>query len=215
MAVSSVAMLLANKGVTAVTRSFAAATGNGSDLTTYTFTAHAIGAAASNRKVVVAATGRMGSGIQVSSLTVGGVSATSAVSSGSGTSHSSIWVVDFPTGTTADIVVTFSGGAARCAVAVWAMYGAGSSTPTATATDTTSPFSQSLTTPVGGVAFGVITSSDPAGITWANLTEDVDANYPDASQLYSAGSKESVAGDTSTITASPTDGAMCLAAFGP
>src|SRR5262249_15454055 len=114
-----------------------------------------------------------------------------------------------------DIVVTWGGTVVRCAISVWAMYGAGSSTPTATATDTSSPFSQSLTIPVGGVAFGAITSSDPAGITWTNLTEDVDANYPDASQLYSAASKESEAGDTSTVTASASDGAMCLAAFGP
>lgn len=198
-----------------VTRTFAAATASTSDLTTYTFSAHALGTAAANRKTVVCVMARAGAAISVSSLTVDGVSATRAIrSAASGTSQAEIWVADTPSNTTGDIVVTWSGGAARCAIAVYAMYGAGSSTPTATAVDVAVPMSQSLTIPVGGAAFGCMTSSDNITVTWTNLTEDADATYE--SQVYTSASKESALGETSTISvASPTDGAFCAAAFGP
>lgn len=198
-----------------VTRTFAASTGDGSDLTTYNYVGVSISTAASNRKVVVCCMSRAAGAIN--SVTVAGVSATLAVSADGSNANSEIWVADVPTGTTANIDVVYSTGKVRAAIAVYAMYGAASSTPTNTYTDTATPWSQSINVPAGGVAFACQCNSDNLAFTWAGLTEDYDADFPDAAQSYTGASAEFSAAQTGlTVSVStPTDGAMAIATFGP
>lgn len=92
------------------------------DRTVYTFAAQPIGAASADRRVVVAIGSRTSS---LSSVTIGGVAAAVDVSD---TTPDQIYICSavVPTGTTADVVVTFTAGIARCAIGMWMIDGAAS-----------------------------------------------------------------------------------------
>lgn len=173
----------------AATRTATANSASASDLTTYTFAGLSIGSTTVGRKVVAVFTARSGSSISLSSCTIGGVSAT-CTTLVTGNSAIAIAVADLTSGTTADIVPTWSAAAARCAVAVYAMYGAASNTPSATGSDTTDPFTYSLTCAAGSVVFGGATDADATTFTSTNLTEDVDSTTNYDGQTYSFSSAE-------------------------
>lgn len=92
------------------------------NLTVYTFSAVAIGAAAANRIVVVDA--HADEGGDLVSMTIGGISATIAVSAAATDEFAVIAYAVVPTGTTADIVVTWTSGALRCMIGAWRLTGA-------------------------------------------------------------------------------------------
>lgn len=203
-----------------VTKAFNAVVNDTADLSTYTFVGASLGTAAGDRKIVVTIHGRSTnpSTRTISSVTIAGVAATAAVSvSNTIGDRAAVYVADVPTGTTGDIVVVFNDTMQKCIVGSYAMYGAGSSTPTATATDIASTYSQSLTIPAGGVAFAIASVQASASTTWAGLTEDFDSNI---SSEVDSGASLQTATLQSGLTVSATftagsDGIMVMAAFGP
>lgn len=142
------------------------------DLTTYTFSARAIGTAAASRKVVVGVVGD-GSTATVSTLTVGGVSATLVQRLQNGVETTELWQAAVSTGATADIVVTWSVGQLRMAIGVWAVYDAASAAY-ATATSIANPPSTTINVPAGGVLIGVSNVQETGSWLWTNLTERYD-----------------------------------------
>jgi len=163
-----------------ITLAFQEADNSTSNLTTYTFSGKALGTAASNRQIVVLVSGHGTSNTTVSTVTVGGVSATELVyaQQATGTQIKAIWIASVPTGTTGDVVVTFAAGKGSCGIGVYALYGASSSAH-ATQTDTTystDTVSVSIDVPAGGVCFAIGTGTAiDASTTWTGLTEDYDA----------------------------------------
>lgn len=94
-----------------------------SDLTTYTFAAQPIGDAAADRRVHVGVGGSQ-SIRTISSVTIGGVTATQNIQhSGDQASTAAIYTANVPTGTTADVVVVWSGGQQRCGIGIWSSTG--------------------------------------------------------------------------------------------
>jgi hypothetical protein len=162
--------------------SFAASTGSSTNLTVYTFSGHAIGTEAANRKVVVV-TGSVGGTALVTSLTVAGNSASLVKEQRDTVANervTSMWQVDVSSGTTGDIVVTWAGAKTACAVGVWAVYGAAASTSDTGAADEGTPAALTITIPANGVCIGGSICNTPAA--WALLTErhddpDIDANF--------------------------------------
>lgn len=148
-----------------------------SDLTTYTFTSKSLGTAQAGRKIIVVVGGLSGGSITISSVTVAGNSATAVVNPSSSTGPAGIFIIDDSTNATGNIVVTFSGGSARCGIGVFAAYGLNSSTATATIDTTSDPGTGTLNITAGGVAVGY-RLSDTYGTTptytWTNLTESFD-----------------------------------------
>lgn len=116
-----------------ITGSQTAYTSDTGGSSTHTFTSQAIGAAASNRTVVVGVTGQSwGTSTGITSVTIGGVSATQIVNQNfvaASNSGAAIWSAIVPTGTTATIVVVFNGTptTGRTGLFVWALYGVGTS----------------------------------------------------------------------------------------
>lgn len=95
--------------------------GDPADLTTYTFSGRAVGAAAADRYVLVGAAWRNGAGLDrnIASATIGGNPATIwTPNSHSAANGVAIIGASVPTGTTADIVITFNAGNSRCCIAV-------------------------------------------------------------------------------------------------
>lgn len=166
-----------------------AATPDASDLTTYTFASQNIGAAASDRLVIVAysSINGNGTGVGISSVTIGGVTATIAHSSGTNVSAGLAWAL-VPTGTTASIVLTFAIGQTNCVAATYRLTGQQSSTAFDTDTPAggaTAARSASIDVPAGGC---VIASAGEAAVsmTWTGATEDQDSSNGSSASKTSA-----------------------------
>lgn len=136
----------------------------------HSFTSTATGTAAPSREVFVA----VYNGV-VSAVTVGGISATLVESA---SSSLTLWRAAVPTGTTATVEVTFTGGGGRLLISVWAAYNLLSTTPFDTASYAASStpasnHSTTIDTAGGGIliaaAAAVITSGD-GGPSWTGAT---------------------------------------------
>jgi hypothetical protein len=190
------------------TRELTAQSTDSTDLTTYTFASQGLGTETSDRFIVVAINGTpTATPRSVSSVTVGGVSASVVVTANS-SGLTEMWQTakvsnGGPTGTSGTVVVTFSGSMFNAQIAVYAVKGAGSNTPTATATDTSAPLSQSLSVPAGGVAIaGARAAVTPGDTTWGGLTEDTDQLGDGGISRGSSASAEFTSAATPTIAAS-------------
>jgi len=142
----------------------------------YTFSSQAVGTAGSNRDVAVCVTLR-GNSTSPTSVTVGGTNLSQAVSSIASSDVAEIWIGAIPTGTTADVVVTFSASQSRCAVNTYAIYDLVSTTPSDTATSSADPASLNMDIPSGNsIALGCAYTNTTSDATWTGLTEDNDSS---------------------------------------
>ena len=191
------------------------------DLTTYTFSSAALGTAAADRIIVVSVTTKASGGAArtVSSLTIGGVSGTEIAALTTGGVNIAMWYAAVPTGTTGDIVVTWSGACQECGCGVWAVYGAASSP-----TDFDSAYNGDATTvantitiPAGGVGIMGMRSSGVSTHTIDNVTENYDAqagDFPQAGGSDAFAELQTELVITTTISASQVASAIS-SAWGP
>ena len=164
-----------------VTGSFASSAGTSAapNATTFTFSGVALGTAATDRHIVIAALTATASAADANTVTVAGESASLVVrASGGDNSRAELWIVALPSGTTGDVVITWSTAKDRCGYAAWAMYGANASAhDTATDGDTTPSFT--IDVPAGGYLIAAATqtgSSSTPTATWTGVTENFDEN---------------------------------------
>lgn len=196
-------------------------------LTTYTYTSKAIGSALVGRIIIVAVDSPgNGSSRTISSVTCGGVTMNAVASSfveGTGGAQFSpigLFSLQVDTGTTATIVVTWSGAMSRSGIGVFAAYGLSSGTATAAATSTANPGTNSINVSAGGVlvaAACVFHTATAITFTWTNLTERYDAQFSSSNVGHtgasdSFGSAQTSLAVTATATAF-TAGAFTMAAF--
>ena len=156
----------------------------GTDTTTYTFTAQNLGTAAADRTIIVVGHARVGSvpGVTVSSVTVGGVSATIDVSKVQATANSTVAFIAraaVPSGTTGDVVVTLSSGALRAAIALYRVTGGSVSVKSSDSAGVGSGSNPTLTTgtlttaPGGILIQGVsVANSAASALSAVSWTED-------------------------------------------
>lgn len=182
---------------------------DGTDTSNYTFSTRAIGTAASNRYVVAAIGIANSSPPTISSVTIGGVSAT-LVTQVTGTyERTAFYIAAVPTGTTATVVVNTSG-SLRCNIGLWALYDLSSATATDTDSSTSSTGSVNLDISAGGVAIGfsnTFTSASARTFTWSNLTENFDVAYEGNNQSVSGASAAFATAQSGlTISSTPSAG---------
>lgn len=146
----------------------------------YTFSGASIGDANANRMVVIVANGGT-AGVNLSDITIDGNSASVPISA----AGSALGYLAFPSGSTADIVVSFSGTQSNCSIMV---YRGITANPTPDDTD--------IATVIGGTQSGAITGTIASGgfavvysfidsttdqsCTWTGATEN-DELFPEAS----------------------------------
>ena len=198
------------------------------DVTSYTVTGADLGAAETDRLIVVAASWA-GSERASSTCSVAGVSASSIVSSNFDKSPTEIWVVALPTGTTGDIVL---GNADQfgtvLAISIYALYGGFSTTAVATDTfadSSASTVNLSVNMAKDDVAIVAAASEDNAKTTTASLysgaTKDVEllgGISGEAGQTTNGSHQAATAESPRSIDVSGlgTDKcAGCVAVFGP
>lgn len=193
-------------------------TSSASATSPHSFTSRAIGTADASREVFVAVYNGA-----ASAVTVGGVSATLVETAASNTL--TLWRAAVPSGTTATVVVTYTGGGGRLLISVFAAYNLQSTTPH----DTASYFASStpatthattIDTASQGILIAVastlVTSGNP-GPSWSGATfrdhEVLDIGAIDFI-LSAADSTGTVAASNATVqtTWSPAVGSVAMVA---
>jgi len=135
----------------------------------------------------------------VSSVTVGGVSATLVITRGANTSGASVWIyiAEVPTGTTATVTITMSG-ATSLGAATYILRNR--ATTTATSSSTAEDPSLNLNIAAGGAAVGVSMVRDGTVSTWTGLTENFDTDT--RSNEWFSGASGGTPGTPATISIS-------------
>lgn len=192
------------------TYAYCSSTSTNSAATTYTFSSLSLGTAATSRKIMVFAAGANNASLSISSVTVAGVSASELLSGSFGASPitGGVWIADVPTGTTGDVVVTWSASQDQCGVGVYALYNVSSSTPYDT--DSFSGGATSGATSVtvnysGGFFLGFVANQNNSvtGYSWTNVTEDFDISIAGGAGRYMSGAS-SVASGSGSVTMTAT-----------
>lgn len=169
-----------SSGGGAPTLTFIGCTDSDSDSTTYTFSSHDVGTEG-NRDTIVGIVGTDGAtAFSVSSVTVGGASATEvADEDGSQQVNTAIYIVDNPSGTAEDIVVTFSEALNAAVICVWDAKNLSSETAVDFAVDddvAASALALSLDTSADGIAVGIcgVNDGNNRAAAWTGLTEQTE-----------------------------------------
>ncbi|HRN86081.1 MAG TPA: hypothetical protein PK863_02015 [Candidatus Dojkabacteria bacterium] len=147
-----------------------------------TYSSVAIGAAAANRIVVVLVGSELASA-SINSVTLGGNAMSAGTQGNFGAVYARAFYLAYPTGTTADIVVTYGAGATSTQnhIAVYSVTGGVYSATGADQSsdmDTTDRLTTGAITIASGGGFIAIAAgaTDTAAKTWANATEDLDVD---------------------------------------
>ena len=173
--------------------------------TTYTFSGASLGAADSNRKIIVTVVGENGT-TTVSSLTVAGQSCSlvSGTRIQNSSSTAEIWVTDatVPSGTTGDIVVTWAASQTRYYLGTYRCLYLGSASDTLTSIASTP--TGTINIPAEGTLVCHVHSSAGTNTwTWTGPTETFDSN-PITTITHSGAADDYAIAQTSyTVTATP------------
>lgn len=193
-----------------------------SDSATYTFTSRAIGTASSGRKIVVGiARNSGGAAGAVSSVTIGGISATK-ITGVNYVSESSaeLWQADVPTGTTATIVVVWANSGLRMGIGVWALTNAAASAHDAqTASNGAPGMSVSINCPANGAVLGCASNGGASTWTWTGIAEQYDEGT-EGGVRYQSGASSAFATQQTGLSVTASDGSggsvtMAVCSFGP
>lgn len=202
--------------------SLTAQANSGTDGTSFTFAGLSLGDPSASRRIIVAVAHNRNPAQTISTVTVGGVSATIVTNVNSANFlGAGLAIADVPTGTTGDVVVTFANTALQCAVAVYRVVNLASSTAHATALQsgaTAGVLSTTINVPSGGLAVAMAINSVPAAYTWsAGLLEDTDQTVEGQITGSSASSVFAAAQTGLTITTSAgsgTNAVLTVASWG-
>jgi len=183
-----------------ITATYQTAASDTTDASSYSFTSQPIGSASASRRVVVAIGWGAASGITLSSVTIGGVSASIDADSGNATGNRRVYFASavVPTGTTATIAITLSATAARIGIGVWTLTG-GSATGQTAANINNASGTLTVTTAVNDVVLAAGFSSHTSNsvtTTWSSATERYDAQIENVFNAHSGA--DTVATTTST-----------------
>lgn len=170
-----------------------------------TFSACAIGTASTTRLVILLGAGSNNSSPRtLNSATIGGITSTihSQGSGGGGLATGFICSAIVPTGTTADIIVTFSSTQSNFGIGWWTLDTYNSATPVDTDLQgNADPKTITITTSQGGVVVAYRFNSGQGTCTWTNVTERFDENVGTGpSTSHSGGDVSNVAGGSLGVT---------------
>lgn len=200
----------------AVALAFCSSAASATNATSYSFPGESIGAASSNRYIIVSVCGTGNSATQVSTVTVNGVSCTSLARGFISQTIADIFITSAPitSGTTATISVLFNGTSYNCGIGLFSLESA-----SPLLTSSTVSYSSTASVPVlaGGAVVGLAAVQDNDSITWTGITSRYNANvegsgwmrHSGASENYSSASNISVSVDR----ISPSSLTLILAAF--
>ena len=185
----------------------------------FTFSSHTLGVADSNRRIVVTVAGTGGTTATTTGCSIAGVTATEAIEAViDGEYITSIWYADVASGTSGDIVVTWSGSKGNTGIGVYRVINGGTLVDTGRSSNQGSAQSATLTCTAGNVIVANTIYDASRSATWsATVTEQFDAQL-ESTGYYAGAMGTANAGDvtvTATSSGSTTYDSMTCAAFGP
>lgn len=192
--------------------------------TAYTYTGASIGTAAANRMVIVTGCANGNNSGAISSVTIGGVTATiNSFITPTGNSDPALFVASLivASGTTADVVATYATAKARSNIDVYYAY-VDSATPTNSASDDddSNPANVSININAGGFAVGVVASDGGTNTyTWTGLTEvydtasSIEGNLNESSATLESATAQTALAVTATRTGSPANNPMLVVSW--
>lgn len=183
---------------------------NAGSTSSYTFSSVAIGTATDTRYVLVGVTGRAPGARTLNSVTIAGITATilgNTHNTGGGTDTISAFAIAKVTsGTTANIVVTFSSTMAAFGCSVWTLDGLDSATARTYVGDTSDPFNGTLNAKADGWVFGVGMDFSNSGVlSWTNLTSLAAIPATGATTLKAYAADATILSDNVSYAASATN----------
>jgi hypothetical protein len=191
-----------------------------SNASVYTFSSVDIGAADADRCVVVAVYARKGGGAtSISSVTIGGVTATSIITQGRtdtdlgapATNIVGFFCADVTSGTSADVVVTYADTMARAACDIWRFVGYDFTSIHDSSGSTADDPTYDIDIPADGVALGAVCAADllsgAPNWDWTNLTEDSDRTVETFFSASAASQEYASAQTNLTVTAAESNAA--------
>ncbi len=153
--------------------SFLQQDGQSTNATIYTFSAENLGTAAADRYIIIGIGSRGLGSLTLSTVTIGGVSATLVSNNpvvNTNTTITSLCLANVPTGTTGDVVITFSGQMLRCGIGVYRVTGLSSATPTSTGISSADAPTANLNINAGGIAIGTASLPRTSNAAWTGIT---------------------------------------------
>lgn len=201
----------------AVTTNYIGTVGSATSTTTYTFTSTDIGTAASDRIVFIAVSGSGGTNLSLNSVTIGGVSATLINTGFLSFGTIGCAYLNVTSGTTATVVVTYSGTRARCSIDVYTVYGS-SGTPSDTALTlqaaTATTISNNVDIPTNSVCiYSYAAGGGYLASSFSSATEDYDGVIGGDSTSRAGARKSGQAlNHTETLTVTSSKSNMLFAA---
>lgn len=182
--------------------------------TTLTFTGVNFGTAASGRIVAVYMAGGTSATLDVNSVSIGGISATKAVSTGAALRYNAIFYAVVASGTSGNVIITYTnqlGNIADRFLGCASIYDANSTSPITgfsldTGTNVAPSRSVTLTPSANSVLFaGYSAGGIAAGTTssWTNATEQTDTLT--GNSIYTDATDSALPETSRTITATGTD----------
>lgn len=169
---------------TAAAISYVDETASTSDSSQYTFSSRSIGAAASDRVVVVAVASEiLFGGTSCQSVTIGGNAATKIDEGASAHAAVSLWRLKVPTGTTATVVASFADTQRRCGIIIFRIVDQIGDTPTDYSHGAAST---TLDIESGGCALAAFVDENPGSKTFTGITERFDGSV-ESSMQFGAG----------------------------
>lgn len=184
-----------------------------STLTTYTFSGVDFGDPSSSRRVVVGLSSWQNVIKSIVSVTIGGVAATIHESNFVQWSAGAIASAIVPSGTSGDVVVTWSTNCAVCMMSCYSVYNESNPTPVISLKDTTAPLSLSptLSDQTAVIALAEIAVAS-GSFTWGGTLGIVEDDDRQGSSLVHS-TASLLTGASGTITATPSSGTVTPALF--
>jgi hypothetical protein len=190
---------------------------NTNNQTSYTFSGANLGAAAADREIIIGVVTRGNTTTRtISSASIGGVTADVRATAGDGGSFDCAFLIsaNVPTGTTGDVVITFSGGVTKCGLMMYRAIKLKSRTPVDTDTDTDSALQFFSNISKGGfaIAIGLFNSTSSATISGLSDTDRnslIESNQTAAAASQSGMSEETGRNISLTIGTVDAAGVCC------
>lgn len=196
----------------AASTTFLQSANNAGNNSTYTFSSQNFGAAAADRYIIVAVhLDFSNQSNSVSSVTIGGVTATHLGTQTGNQYLTAFYMALVPTGTSGNVVVTCSTIALAGAIGMWSATGI-HSVPAIVKTNNAEDPTATVDIPAGGAVVAAAYSPTNTTTSWTNLTERYDAVFADGASNHTiTGASDNFASQTNAraITAdfgSPTTG---------
>lgn len=179
------------------------------DATQHTFTM-GFGAPESTRLLVAAVSARKAPpSAAVASITIGGIAATVDETVSNDGNILAIVSASVPSGTSGDVVVTWSDQVLRCGAALWSLTG---SSGTSRADTSTGTLSAPITGAGGGFTVAGIMSTQAPTVTWSGVTERYDERLGGELSMHSGGDASTEGPLSITATLAGSSAGVCLVA---